>query len=158
MRRVLMVVVATVALVAGLVGGPANAATVTVFSNGSPDLSKMVVQNGTNAVVVKLYGVGGKDQVRWSFVQLKGTDGVVYEAKVGWYPGGQWIKSLYRGSTAVACADYKYAWNATGGFWRGFVPRSCLAQLTNRIKAYTEHVGPSPTPGTAGWSQWVARA
>jgi hypothetical protein len=136
---------------------PANANTVTVLSNGSPDLSKMVVNNGASGVAVKLYGAGGKDAVRWSFVRLKGTNGVIYEAKVGWYSGGVWIKSLYRGNTRIRCADHTYAWNANGEFWRVSVPRSCLDSLTNRLKAYSEHVGPSPTPGAAGWTSWVAR-
>ncbi len=157
MRRAVMVWVAALVLLTGLAGS-ANAETVAVPSNGSPDLSKMVVNNGTSAVVVKLYGVGGKDNVRWSFVQLKGADGVTYEAKVGWYSGGVWIKSLYRGSTKITCGDYVYAWNATGGFWRVSVPRSCLDRLTNRLKAYSEHVtNTSATPGQAGWSPWVAR-
>ena len=156
MRRTLMVAIAALALLMGLTG-PASAATVTVASNGSPDLSKMVVNNGANAVVVKLYGAGGKSKVRWSFVRLKGTDGVQYEAMVGWY-GADWKKSLYRsGSVAVACADYTYAWNATKGFWRVYIPRSCLGKLTNKLKAYTEHVATSATPGQAGWSPWVAR-
>ena len=136
---------------------PANADKVTVTSNGSPDLAKMVVNNGASTIVVKLHGVGGKDKVRWSLVRLKGTDGVTYEAKVGWYPGGVWVKSLYRGDTEVSCHNYAYAWEATGDFWRVSVPRSCVGKLTNRVKAYSEHVGPSATPGEAGWSPWIAR-
>ncbi len=84
MRRALLVAAAALAFLMGPVG-PANAAWVTVRSNGSPDLSKMIVYNAANAVVVKLYGAGGKNTVRWSLVQLKGTDGFFYEAKVGWY-------------------------------------------------------------------------
>jgi hypothetical protein len=155
MRRALMVAVMSLALVAGLVG-PAHAAKVTVASNGSPDLSKMVVNNGSKAVVVKLYGAGGKDVVRWSYAQLKGTNGVVYEAKVAWY-SDKWMKSLYRGQTSVNCPGFKYTWNATGKFWRVFVPRSCLGKLTNKIKVYAEHVARSAMPGAAGWSRWVAR-
>jgi hypothetical protein len=157
-----MVAVMSLALVAGLVG-PAHAAKVTVASNGSPDLSKMVVINGQKAVVVKLYGTGGKHQVRWSYVHLKGTDGVLYEARAAW---GQatWYTRLSRGSsmsesggTAVNCPGFKYTWNATGKFWRVFVPRSCLGKLTNKIKVYAEHVAQSAMPGAAGWSRWVAR-
>ena len=85
-----------------------------------------------------------------------GSSPVVYEAKVGWY-GGQWIKSLYMGGTSVSCGAYTYAWNPTGGFWRVFVPRSCLGRLINNIKAYTEHVATSPTPGTAGLSPCITR-
>ncbi len=156
MRRTVIVWFAALALLTGL-AGPADAATVTVRSNGSPDLSKMVVNNGVNTVVVKLYGAGGKNNVRWSLVKLKGTDGITYEAKVGWYSGGAWIKSLYRGSTSINCADFTYAWSAAGGFWKVSVPRTCLGRLTPRLKAYSEHVGTSPTPGQAGWSPLVAR-
>jgi hypothetical protein len=156
MRRICVVLLMVCGIfVAGI--GPANADKVAVTSNGSPDLSRMVVNNGASTVVVKLYGVGGKDNVRWSLVRLKGTDGVTYEAKVGWYSGGVWIKSLYRGNAEISCGNYTYVWNGTAAFWRVSVPRSCLGRLTNRLKAYSEHVGPSPTPGAAGWSPWVAR-
>lgn len=155
MRRAFVVWVAAVALLVGM-AGPANAATVTVPSNGSPDLSKMVVQNASTAVVVKLYGTGGASKVRWSFVRLKGRDGVTYEAKAAWY-GDRWITSLYRGSTRVTCSNFRYTWNATGKFWRVFVPRTCLRRLTDTIRAYAEHVAMSPMPGSAGWSPWVRR-
>lgn len=149
--------VAALVLLTSLVGS-ANAETVAVPSNGSPALSKMVVTNGASAVVVKLCGVGGKANLRWSLVRLKGDDGVTYEAMVGWYSGGVWIKSLYRGSTEVTCGDYVYALNATGGFWRVSVARSCLGRLTNRLKASSEHVtNTSAAPGQAGWRPWVAR-
>lgn len=157
MRRMFTVV--AIAMVALLVGGTgrAEAETVTVVSNGSPDLSKMVVKNGGSEVVVKLYGAGGKGKVRWSVVDLKGTDGVGYEAKVGWY-SDQWVKSLYRSDgTEINCRNYTYEWNATEKFWRVTIPRSCLGRLTNRLKAHAEHVATSPNPGEAGWSPWVAR-
>ena len=155
MRRKLSVVFAVLALLMGSTG-TASADTVTVESNGSPDLSKMVVNNGDSAVVVKLHGAGGKGVVRWSFVQLKGTDGVIYEAKVGWY-SDKWIKSLYQGSDEVSCDGYSYSWNGDKDFWRVRIPRSCLGELTNKIKAYSEHVATSATPGQAGWSTTIAR-
>lgn len=156
MRRTFVVAIAVLGLLMGS-AGPASAAKVTVASNGSPDLSKMVVNNGANAVVVKLHGTGGKKKVRWSVVRLRGTDGVEYEAMVGWY-SADWKKSLYRsGGIAVDCAGYTYGWNATKRLWRVYIPRRCLGKLTNKLKAYTEHVATSATPGQAGWSPWVRR-
>jgi hypothetical protein len=154
MRRSITALLAVLALVLTL-GGSASADSVTV--QGTGDIEKMTANNGDKAVVVKLYGPGGKDEVRWVNASLKGTDGVKYTAQAGWY-GADWEKSLSRGSTLVSCGKLAITYNSTGGFWKLFVPRGCLDKLTNRIKVKGELVSvASATPGETSWTSWIKK-
>ena len=154
MRRSITALLAVLALLLA-VPGPASADSVTV--QGTGDIDKMTANNADNAVVVKVFGPGGKDEVRWVNVRIKGTDGVTYTAQAGWY-GKDWAKSLSRGDTLVTCGNLAITYNATGGFWKVFVPRGCLGQLTNRIKVKGElvAVGSAKGGGTT-WTSWIAK-
>jgi len=153
MRRTFAVLVAVAALVLGLTG-PANAESTSVA--GSGDIAKMYVKNGSGAVVVKIYGPGGKCDIRYVAAKLRGRDGVTYKATGGCYPGNTWIKGLSRGTKTVACSDFKLGYNATGDFWRFYIPRTCLSRLTNKIKVSGE-LTYGPIPGEAGPTRWLAR-
>ena len=130
----------------------ADSATVT----GSGDIQRLVAKNGTEAVVVKIFGAGGKCDIRYVAATLRGTDGVRYKASGGCYPGGQWILGLSKGTKLVSCGSGRLAYNATGGFWRFTVPRSCLGKLTDKIKVSGELTF-SAMPGEAGPTTWVRR-
>lgn len=153
MRKILVALCGVLALLVGPVG-PASADSTTVAGTG--DISTMFVNNDDTAVKVKIYGPGGKCDVRYVAATLKGTDGVTYKAVGGCYPGGVWIKSLERGTKVVPCADYKLSYNTTGKFWRFVVPRSCLGKLTNKVRVSGE-LTYSPTPGEAGPTRALPR-
>jgi hypothetical protein len=153
MRKIVAVLVAVAALLIGITG-PAHAESTTVPGTG--DIKKMFAKNGSGAVVVKIYGPGGKCDIRWVAATLKDRDGSTYQATGGCYPGGVWAKSLTRGSKTVVCADYKLTYNATNDFWRFYVPRSCLGRLGNKIRVSGEMTF-GATPGLAGPTPWLAR-
>jgi hypothetical protein len=116
----------------------------------------MTVNNGAQAVVVKIFGPGGECDVRYVAATLRGKDGVSYKASGGCYPGGEWIVDLSKGTRSVACGGDRLAYNTSGGFWRISVPRDCLRKLTNTIKVSGELTF-SAMPGEAGPSKWVRR-
>lgn len=155
MRRSIAVLALAMGMLAGLFG-PAQADSTTV--QGTSVIDKMFVNNGTSAVVVKVFGPGGKANVRWVNIRLRGYDGVTYVAQGGWYPGEVWAKSLSRGTNSVACGGFTLTYNSTYDFWRFYIPRTCLGRLTNRIKVRAELVTPtSATPGAAGPTAWLLR-
>lgn len=123
---------------------------------GSGDIQKLVANNSTDAVVVKIFGPGGKCDIRYVAATLRGTDGVKYKASGGCYPSGQWILGLSKGTKEVACGSDKLGYNATGEFWRFTVPRDCLGRLTNKIKVSGELIF-SAMPGEAGPTSWIRR-
>lgn len=154
MRRSIAVVAMVMGLLAGLLG-PAQAESTTV--QGTSVIDKMFVKNGTNSVVAKVYGTGGKAKVRWVDIRLRGSDGVRYTARGAWY-GATWAKSLSRGTHSVSCGGFTLSYNSTYHFWRFYIPRTCLGQLTNRIKVSAELVSlTSGTPGEAGPTSWLTR-
>lgn len=152
-RKIVAVSIASAALCLGM-SVPAYADSATV--SGTGDIEKMTAKNGTDAVVVKVFGPGGKCDVRSVSATLKGSDGVTYEATGACYPGGEWIFSLQKGEKLLSCSADRLAYNTTGGFWRFYVPRSCLPRLTNKIKVSSEMVY-GPTPGEAGPTRLIAR-
>ena len=153
MRKILTAALLAVAMSVSLTG-TAHADSANVA--GSGDIQRLVATNGADTVVVKIFGPGGKCDIRYVAATLRGTDGVTYNASGGCYPGGQWILGLSKGSTAVPCGSDKLTYNAAAGFWRFAVPRSCLRKLTNRIKVSGE-LTYSAMPGAAGPTRWVRR-
>ena len=85
MRRTLTGTLIAVVVSVGF-AGTAHADRVTVA--GSGDIQKLMANNGTDGVVVKIFGPGGKCDVRFVAATLRGTDGVTYKASGGCYPGG----------------------------------------------------------------------
>jgi hypothetical protein len=154
-QRLLGMLMATLALLAGL-AGPAGAESTTVTGTG--DIQKMSVNNAQNAVVAKVYGPDIECGVsRWVQIVMRDKDGTRYTAKGGCYPGGVWIQSLERNGV-VSCSGDKLTYNSTGGFWRFQVPRSCLSKLADRIKVVdAELVSASPMGGMAGPTAWLSR-
>jgi hypothetical protein len=154
MRRSIAVLALTMGMIAGLFG-PAQADSTTV--QGTSVIDKMFVNNGTSAVVVKVFGPGGKANVRWVNIRLRGYDGVTYVAQGAWY-GETWAKSISRGQSSVACGGFTLTYNSTYHFWRFYIPRTCLGRLTNRIKVRAELITPaSAIPGAAGPTIWLSR-
>jgi hypothetical protein len=151
---------AAVALLLGL-AAPANADSQKVDGTGG-DLTKLFVNNGSSAVVAKVYGSNIECGVsRWVKIVMRDGDGTKYTAMGGCYPGdpasgGGWHKSLERGSSLVTCGGFKLKYITTGGFWRFEVPRSCLNKLANRIKVEAELVA-TAMPGSAGPTRFLSR-
>ena len=72
MRRILALIAAVI-VVSLSFSGTANADTGTVTGTG--DISKMVASNKSDAVIVKVFGPGGKCDIRFVAATLKGTNG-----------------------------------------------------------------------------------
>jgi hypothetical protein len=151
------------AMLALMPAGAAWAESVTV--QGTSDLpegeattlEKMVVNNRDGSVLLKIFGSGGKSEVRWVSAYVKDDDGTKYHAMGGWY-GEDWAVSLGRGDGLVECDGFVFSWNGDEGYWKVVVPRDCLRRLDDRIKAKAEIVTPtSATPGYTPWSPWVKR-
>jgi hypothetical protein len=147
------------ALLVGL-AGPASADSTTVVGTGA--IQKLSVNNGSKAVVAKVYGPNIECGVsRWVKIHMRDSDGTNYEAMGGCYPGdpasvGGWHKSLSLGSKLVSCG-FALKYNSTGGFWGFKVPRSCLGKLANRIKVTNVELVAGALPGGAGPTRWLSR-
>ena len=152
MRRILALIAAVI-VVSLSFSGAANADTGTVTGTG--DISKMVASNKSDAVIVKVFGPGGRCDIRFVAATLKGTNGATYQTSGGCY-SGQWILGLSKGTKAVTCGGDRLAYNTTGGFWRFSVPRTCLGRLTDKIKVSAELTF-SAMPGAAGPTGWIRR-
>ena len=138
-----------------LVGPVGTAAADTATEPGTSDIKKMVVDNGANAVVVKLHGTGGRAAVRWVNVKLKGANGVSYTVQGAWY-SVDWVDSLERGQRLVACDGLRIHYRS--GYWQFRVPRTCLGRLTDQVKVSGLIVSPtSAIAGEAGPTGWVRR-
>jgi hypothetical protein len=153
MKKFLTCVVAVVVITVGFTG-TSFAESTTV--SGTGDIEKMAVNNGPDAVVVKIFGPGGPCDVRYVAATLRGTNGVTYKASGGCYSGGQWIVDLSKGTKSAACGGDRLAYKSSGGFWRFSVPRDCLRKLSDKIKASGELTF-SAMPGAAGPSKWLRR-
>jgi hypothetical protein len=152
-RRTIAVGVAVVAMILATTV-PAYAATATV--SGVSDITKMVVNNGDNSLVVKVYGPGGKCAIRWVSAEIKSKNGATYKAIGGCYPGAVWAASLEKGTKVVKCADFRLAYKPKGGFWKFTIPRSCVPKMADKVKV-TAELPMSAMPGTAALTKWLAR-
>lgn len=157
MRRAVAVWVAVIGLLVGVIGLAGTAGAETQSVKGAGPISKMVANNGKNAVLVKLYGTGGKAKVRWVNVSIRGKTGGTVKAQGAWY-GADWINSLEKGEKLVSCPGLEIGWNGTKKFWRFLVPRSCLKGLADKVKVSAELVANTTAqPGEAGPTTWLRR-
>ena len=148
MRRILALIAAVIVMSLSF-SGAANADTGTVTGTG--DISKLVASNKSDAVIIKVFGPGGKCDVRFVAATLKGTNGATYQTSGGCY-SGRWILGLSKGTKLVTCGGDRLSYNTTGRFWRFSVPRTCLGRLTDKIKVSAEltfqrHAGSSRSDG-----------
>lgn len=158
MRRSMAVCALLLGLVAGLMGSSAPALAARATEQGVGPIKKMVADNGQDTVVVKVYGTGGKGKIRWVNTTLRGRDGTRYLAQGAHYPGGVWAVHLETGEELVECDGLRLTWNGPKKFWRFVVPRTCLADLTDRIRVRADLVSVnSARPGEAGPTRWLAR-
>lgn len=143
---------------------PAMAESVTVQGDG--DITKMFVNNGQRALVVKVYGLekpcGGAQslqvRVRWGTTAEYIAEGSCIQAE--WHTGLFYDsnRSSDPGAKPVDCPNFKIGYNATGHFHKVFIPRSCLGKAANRVnvRAQGNNYG-SMTGGTAGPTRRLAR-
>jgi hypothetical protein len=151
-------VIAAAALMTTTLGVPvAVGATTSVEGTGLYE--KLVLANNQSAVVIKAYGPGPFEPCHWSVnARFRDRDGTVYTVTRGCYEESTYATSLSRGSNLKACDGLTGGYNATGGFWRFSVPRSCLTALANTIKVTKSvmNIG-SASPSEAGPTPYVAR-
>ena len=137
MRR--MIMGTFMALSLAMVGAvPAGAASTTVQGTGSYD--KLVVKNGAENLVFKIYAPGGKCDVRYLLVRFRDRDGTRYSMEAGCYPGAVWAANVVRGTSLVDCPSFTLTYNQTGSVWTGTLPRTCLRGLAGAVKVTESYV------------------
>lgn len=143
----------------------AGAESVTVQGNG--DIDKMYVNNAQNAVTIKVYGLGapcgGAQKIN---IRVQWGDTAAYQAEAGCYSAEWGGKELYylphRGdpesARKVDCSGFRLTYNSADGFYRAFVPRSCMPRADNRVKVSSSgnNYG-SMTGGSAGPTRSLRR-
>ena len=130
MRALLAAGLAIVMVTVGAVS--AQAASTTVQGTGSYD--KLVVNNGTQNLVFKVFAPGGECDIRYLRVKFRDRDGTRYTMEAGCYPGAVWAASLVRGQTIVDCSGFTLTYNTERSVWTGKIPRTCLIGLGGDVK------------------------
>lgn len=163
MRR-FMTIVAVTASTALLAGGVAIAESQTVagdkYGGNVGDITKMTADNGSNAITVRIFGLGKPCGGTQSLtVDVKTPLGKTkYFAQAGCYGGTTWLKGLWYTPTGapedgveVTCAGFELGRGRTTGVFRVVMPRSCLTNAPNKVKieARGNNFG-SATGGHAG--------
>lgn len=163
MRRLGVILVAFVGFLS-LGGGIANAQSQTV--NGTGDITRMVANNGTNAVTAKVFGLGRPCGGAW-FLHVDVTKrggGLLYRAEGGCI-SGEWHTGLYYTSTGaiedatpVRCRNFSFTRSRATGAFRVEMPRGCLDHAPARIKVKTDGANYGTlTGGAAGPTRLLAR-
>lgn len=135
---------------------PAGAASTTVHGTGSYE--KLVVKNGTKALVFKIFAPGGECAVKYISVKFRDRDGTRYQMEAGCYPGAVWASNLVRGQKIVDCPKFRLNYNATGDVWTATIPRTCLKQLAPAVKVTESYVDDyTPSPGEVPATKYVAQ-
>jgi len=148
---------ATAACSAALVAPSGVAVAESTSVEGTGSLSKLVLANQEDAVVVKLFAPGGKNAVRWVNATVRDKDGTKYIVQGGWY-GENWIVSLATEDEVVHCAGLKLTYSSDSGFWKAVLPRTCLAGLANKVKVSQADVNDNTaTVNEAGPTKYVDR-
>lgn len=131
---------------------PAFAETVTVDGTGA--ISKMFVNNGQEALTVKVFGLNAPcDDAQNLNVTVKWGTSASYTADaICGFRSGEWEYGLFHsGSGEVDCPDFRMSYNSKGKFHRVFIPRSCIDRAENKVKVRAEggdsefgKAGPTP--------------
>lgn len=155
MRRIWLALLASMMLLLSLAQS-AGAESVTV--QGTGDIDKMYANNAQKAMTVKVYGLNAPCSAQKITIRVRWGATAAYDAEAGCY-GAEWGgKTLYylpnrHADTArkVDCPDFRLTYNSTYGFYRAYVPRSCMPRADNRVKVSSRgnNYG-SQTGGTAG--------
>jgi hypothetical protein len=159
MRRALLVLFGAALLVGGLTV-PVSAETDSVsgqYADGP--ITKLWVRNGDSAIVAKVYGDGGRQKVHFvEIIVARKSDGKSYAIQAGWY-FDDWTQTMSWASQAPSnCAGVSIRWNSDGRYWKFVVPRSCVPNLTNtvRAKAYLSSLV-NNRPGATPFTDWLSR-
>ena len=155
MRRPVIGLLTALALLLGS-AIPALGASTSVTGSGSYE--KLVVNNGSKALVFKIHAPGGECAIKYLAVKFRDRDGTRYAIDGGCYPGPTWGISLVRGDTLVDCGGYTLTYNTDKGFWTGKVPRTCLKRLGAAVKVTESYVDDySPTINEVPATRYVAQ-
>jgi hypothetical protein len=163
MRRFSLVLAAFVGFLS-LGGGIANAESQTV--NGTGDISRMVADNGTNAVTTKVFGLGRPCGGAWYLhVDVTNRRGRLLYRAEGGCTSGEWHTGLYYTSTgviedatSVRCRNFSFTRIRATGAYRVGMPRTCLDHAPGGIKVRADGANyGTMTGGTAGPTALLTR-
>jgi hypothetical protein len=163
MRRLGVILVAFVGFL-GLGGGIANGESQTV--SGTGDITRMVADNGTNAVTTKVFGLGRPCGGAWYLhVDVTNRNGRLLYRAEGGCTSGEWHTGLYYTSTGVIedatpvrCRNFSFARSRATGAFRVEMPRGCLDHAPARIKVKADGANYGTlTGGAAGPTRLLTR-
>jgi hypothetical protein len=155
LRRIITGVFVALSVVS-ITAAPAGAASATVYGTGS--FEKLVVKNGTTALVFKIFAPGGECSIKYISIAFRDRDGTRYGMEAGCYPGAVWAANVVRGQNLVDCANFSLSYNATGGVWTARIPRTCLKRLAPAVKVTEAYVDDySPSPGEVPATNYIAQ-
>lgn len=145
----------------------ASAAAESTTVRGSGDLKKMVADNGSSAVVVKLYGFRKPCEAKHFNIDVLWGTKPAYQVQAACYGGRDWGSGLYytpdrrqgMATKPVKCRGFRLRYNADGKFWRALIPRSCMSKAPNRIRVKSEGINytGSAMPAVAGPTRLLRR-
>lgn len=169
MPRLIMIALAiTTSAVLGVGVAAAESETVTgdKFGGKRGDITKMTANNGQNAVVVSVFGLGKKcGGAQYLHVQVKNRKGrLLYQAE-GSCISATWGDGLYytatgkvEDATAVRCPKFELVRVKKSGSYRVTIPRACLENAPDAVKIEAEGMDfGSLTGGHAGPTSLLSR-
>ncbi len=165
MRRLLICLLAAGFLFAIWGGDAAKAESQTRAGTG--DISKIVVNNGTNTLTTKVFGFGNPcGGAHYISVEVRNRNGrLLYHATGGCYPGATWATGLYytatgegEDETKVRCSRFEFKRVQSPRSYIIVMPRSCLDHAPDRVKVnvWGDNYG-STTGGEAGPTKLLNR-
>jgi hypothetical protein len=152
------VLAALVGLLVFAMTGPAHSANVTV--SGTNVLKSLTLKNNGDVVVLKLVGPGAPcDPLRYIHAPINDRDGTEYTFQAGCYPGeAGWAFSLDNGGSLVDCPGLSLQRDPETKTYTARIPRDCMADLANTIRAGETWVQQGTRGGEAGPTGYVRRS
>ena len=164
MRRARLMPLAAIACLL-LLAASAFAASQTVRGQG--DLKKMVADNGSKTLTVKLFGFKGPCQAKQFDITIMWATKPAYDVQAACTAGTTWNRALYYaadrsqgfGTKKVSCRGFKLTYASAGSVWTAVIPRTCISKAANRIRVKAEGINYSGSamPGIAGPTRLLAR-
>ena len=120
----------------------------------------LTLKNNGDVVVLKLVGLGAPCQpLRGIRAPINDKDGTEYTFEAGCYPGEVgWAFSLAYGASIVDCPGLALDRDPGAKTYTARIPRGCLADLANTIRAGDTVVWQGTRGGEAGPTKYVRRS
>lgn len=170
MRRAMAVLIA-LSTVFALGVGAAQAQSQTLagdkYGGSFGDIRKIVVNNATNALTTKVFGIGRPCKEAKSLqVNVQNRRGrLLFMAEAGCYGASTWGTGLYstttgkpEDATEVTCGKFVFARSPKTGAYRIVIPRKCMAGAPNKLRVEVDGLNfGSASGGHAGPTKALRR-